>query len=90
VSRRCRDLDTLADDLASLVGRQKGNIGGVSAASDPYDALDRRQPCGVDEPPTIFQVDFEDGVKRPFNRMATVGRCKLRKKHQWTTPIVAK
>jgi hypothetical protein len=33
MSRRCRDLDTLADDLALLVGRQKGNIGGVSVPS---------------------------------------------------------
>ena len=53
----------LPDHLALLVGRQESDVGCIAAASYPDDAFDRSKPCGVDEPPAIRDVDFENGMK---------------------------
>ena len=63
-SQHFRDLNSLAGYLALLVRRKKSDIGCVAAASDPDDAFNRCQPGGVNEPPTILQINFEDRMKQ--------------------------
>ena len=62
-SLRLGNLDRLADDLALLVRCEERDIRCVAATPDTDDAFNRRQPRGVDEPPTVFKVNFEDRMK---------------------------
>ena len=68
-----RNPNCLPDHLALLVRRQERDVGCIAAASYPDDAFDRSKPCGIDEPPTIRDVDFEDGMKVRRIQLQRVG-----------------
>jgi hypothetical protein len=52
----------LPNYLALLVRCKERDIGCVTAASYPDDTFDRSEPCVVDEPLAVFDIDVEDGV----------------------------
>lgn len=58
-----RNLDRLPDCPALLVRGKERDIGSITAAFDADDAFDRGEPRGVDEPPAVFDVDFENGME---------------------------
>jgi hypothetical protein len=66
---RLRNLDCLSNNLALLVRREEGVIRGVAATSDAHDTFNRREPCRIDQPPIVFDVDLEDRME--------VGRIQL-------------
>src|ERR1700704_2587071 len=71
--RRLRNFNRLADHLALFIRREKCNVRCIAAASDPDDALDRCKPRRIDQPPAIFKVDFEDGVKVGWIEVQRIG-----------------
>ena len=64
-----RNLDRLSNYLALLVRRKEGDIRGVASTSYTHDTFDGREPCRIDQPPIVFDVDLEDRVE--------VGRIQL-------------
>jgi hypothetical protein len=61
--RRFRHFDSLSQNLALLVRRQKRDIGRIPPASDPDDAFDWSDPGRIDQPPAIFEIELKDGVE---------------------------
>ena len=69
--RRFRHFDSLSQNLALLVRRQKRDIRRIPPASDPDDAFDWGEPGRIDQPPAIFEIDLKDGVE--------IGRVELKR-----------
>jgi hypothetical protein len=64
-----RNFDRLSNYLALLVRRKEGDIRGVASTSYTHDTFDGREPCRIDQPLIVFDVDLEDRVE--------VGRIQL-------------
>ena len=56
-------LDTILGGFRRAMVVHVQDVGRIAAASYADDAFDRSEPCGVDEPPAIRDVGFEDGMK---------------------------
>src|ERR1700719_3878803 len=54
-----RNLDRLSNYLALLVRRKEGDIRGVASTSHAHDTFDGREPCRIDQPPIVFDVDLD-------------------------------
>ena len=64
-----RNLNCLPKHLALLVGGEEGDVRCIATTSDPDDSFNRRKPGRVNQPPSVFEINLEDGVK--------VGRVEL-------------
>ena len=59
-SLRLGNLNRLSQDLALLVRGQKCDIRRIPATADADNAFNRRKLRRVNQPPTIFEINFED------------------------------
>jgi hypothetical protein len=58
-----RNLNCLPKHLALLVGGEEGDVRCIATTSDPDDSFNRRMPGRVNQSPSVFEINLEDGVK---------------------------